>query len=66
LFVGALPLLWLDWTHGWSSFLPTFFAINMIVAGLRLVYWDFGLRHRERERKQRLELHRRRSKGPGL
>ena len=63
LLCGALPLIWVDWKNGWSSFLPTFFAINMIVAGLRFVYWDFGLRQRERERIKRLEAHRRRELG---
>jgi len=63
LFAGALPLLWFDWKQGWSSFIPTFFAINLILAGLRFVYWDFGLRHREQERAQRLEAHRRRTLG---
>ena len=32
---GAAALLWFDWRHGWSSFIPTFFAINLIVAALR-------------------------------
>ncbi len=60
LFAGALPLFWFDWHRGGSSFLPTFFGINMTVAALRLAYWDFGLRHQERERQKRLEAHRRR------
>jgi hypothetical protein len=59
LFAGALPLFWLEWHRGGSSFLPTFFGINMTVAALRFAYWDFGLRHRERERQKRLEVHRR-------
>jgi len=59
LFAGAMSLLWFDWRHGWSLW-PTFFAINLVVAALRFVYWDFGLRHREQERVKRLNAHRQR------
>jgi len=59
---GALVLLWFDRSHGWSSFIPTFFAINLIVAALRFIYWDFGLRHREQERLKRLGAHRERER----
>jgi hypothetical protein len=36
-----------------------FFAINMIVAALRFMCWDFGLLQREQERLERLGAHRR-------
>jgi hypothetical protein len=41
----------------WSDSLMWFLAANCIVVALRLFYWDSGLRHRERERRARLEAH---------
>jgi hypothetical protein len=43
--------------------LPTFLAFNCILAALRFLYWDFGLKLRERERQQRLEAHRQLERG---
>jgi hypothetical protein len=46
-----------------SSDLAIFLAINCIFAALRFVYWDFGVKHRERERRRRLEEHRKMERG---
>ena len=43
--------------------LPTFLAFTCILTGLRFLYWDFGVKNRERERQRRLEAHRRKERG---
>ena len=59
LLLAVPPLLWIDWRRRNTLILPTFLAFNCILAALRFLYWDFGLKLRERERQQRLEAHRR-------
>jgi hypothetical protein len=41
----------------WSENLMWILAANCIVVALRLFYWDSGLKHRERQRRARLEAH---------
>jgi hypothetical protein len=57
----AAPLFWMGWSK--SSDLAIFLAINCVFVAVRLVYWDFGVKHRERERLRRLEQHRRMERG---
>lgn len=54
---------WLDIRHRSQLILPTFLAFNFILLALRFLYWDFGVKHRERGRQQRLEAHRLREGG---
>ena len=63
LFLMAPPLIWLDRRHANSLILPTFLAFNCILLGLRFLYWDFGVKHREKEREERLVAHRRKELG---
>ena len=63
LFLMAPPLIWIDNRRSNTLVLPTFLAFNCILAGLRFLYWDFGLKHQERERRKRVETHRRREPG---
>ena len=42
-----------------ESILATFLAANCVLFGLRFVYWEYAVKHRERERQLRLEAHRR-------
>ena len=58
LFLMAPPLIWVDMRRANSLVLPTFLAFNCILLALRFLYWDFGVKHRERERQKRLEAHR--------
>lgn len=60
LFLGAPPLFWWDWNSGGALILPTYLGITMIVAGLRLLYWNQGLAERIQEQDQRLRVHLRR------
>ncbi len=57
LFLMAPPLIWIDMRRANSLVLPTFLAFTCILTGLRFLYWDFGLKHRERERQKRLDAH---------
>lgn len=57
------PLFWLDWRHSSTLILPTFVGFNCILLAMRFLYWDFGVRHRERERLKRLAAHRRLENG---
>jgi hypothetical protein len=52
------PLLWLDWRHHGMLVVPTLLAFNCILLAMRFLYWDFGVRHRENERRKRLAAHR--------
>jgi hypothetical protein len=53
----ASPLLfWIGMRF--SDELTPFLAANCIILAMRFLYWDFGLKHRERERHRRLEAHR--------
>lgn len=63
LFLAAPPLIWMDVRRSNTLIVPTFLAFNSILAGLRFLYWDFGLKHQEQERRKRLEAHRRREEG---
>lgn len=58
LFLISGPLIWMDVRRGSTLVLPTFLAINCILAGLRFLYWDFAVKHREQERQKRLDAHR--------
>ena len=58
LFLAAPPLIWIDMRRNNTLILPTFLAFNFILAGLRFLYWDFGIKHREQEREKRLAAHR--------
>jgi hypothetical protein len=42
-----------------ESILATFLATNCVLFGLRVLYWEYAVKHRERERRLRLEAHRR-------
>jgi hypothetical protein len=57
LFAGAIPLFLWDWKSDGSLILPTVVGINMIVAGLRLLYWNTARSERNREQAQRFEEH---------
>jgi len=59
--MASAPLFWIGWRK--SSDLAIFLAINCIFVALRLAYWDFGVKHRERERRRRLEEHRKMERG---
>jgi hypothetical protein len=63
LFLMAPPLIWIDMRRQNTLILPTFLAFNCILAGLRFIYWDFGVKQQERERRNRLEAHLRKEQG---
>ena len=42
-----------------ESILATFLACNCLLFGLRFLYWEYAVKHREQERRRRLEEHRR-------
>ena len=63
LFLISGPLIWIDVHRGSTLIVPTFLAFNCILAGLRLLYWDFGVKHREQERQERLDAHRKIERG---
>jgi hypothetical protein len=63
LLLAVPPLIWIDWRRRNTLILPTFLAFNCILTALRFLYWDFGLKRRERETQQRLEAHRQLERG---
>jgi hypothetical protein len=58
---AALPFFYYDFHHG-GTLVLTIIGINIIVAGLRVLLWDWGSKNTERERLARLEAHRRRER----
>ena len=59
----SLPLFWMGIWSSNSRDLAIFLGINCILVALRFLYWDFGLKHSERERHKRLEDHRKMERG---
>jgi hypothetical protein len=41
-----------------ESILATFLATNCVLFGLRFLYWEYAVKHREQERRHRLDAHR--------
>jgi hypothetical protein len=64
-FLGAIPLLVWDWRTGSYLIVPTVVGINLIVFGLRLLYWNAARSDRSQEQSHRLESHRRREAESG-
>jgi hypothetical protein len=61
-FLVAVPLFVWDSRAEWALILPSVIAINLIVFGLRLLYWNTARGSRDREHVRRLEDHLRREK----
>ena len=59
----SLPLFWMGSQERSSSDVLIFLGINCVLAALRFIYWDFGIRHRERERRKRVDQHRKIERG---
>jgi hypothetical protein len=59
-FLCAIPLIVWDWRTGEYMVLPTVVGVNLIVLGLRLLYWNTARSDNAPERQRRLESHRRR------
>jgi hypothetical protein len=57
LFMAALPLFLLDRRYGGGLVLPTFLGLTMILAGLRLLYWNAARRQRLNEEEQGVRAH---------
>ncbi len=59
LMIAAAPLLvWYDFeTSRGSLVLPSFLAVSMVVAALRLLFMNMAVREAERARRARLEEH---------
>ena len=63
LILASLPLFWMGAKEGASSDIAIFFGINCIVAALRFIYWDYGIKHREKQRLERVEAHQKAERG---
>lgn len=59
--LASAPLFWVGVRQG--SDLAIFLAINCLFLALRFVYWDFGVKQREKESRRRLEEHRKMERG---
>jgi hypothetical protein len=57
LFIAAVPLFVLDHRSGGFLVLPTFLGLTMILAGLRLLYWNTARRQRLKEEEQGVRAH---------
>lgn len=61
LLLASAPLLWMG-VH-WPNDLTPYLAFTCILFGLRFLQWDFGLKHREAERRKHLEAHLKKERG---
>jgi hypothetical protein len=59
-FLCAIPLIVWDWRTGEYLILPTVVGVNLILLGLRLLYWNTARSDNAPERLRRLESHRQR------
>jgi hypothetical protein len=50
LIAGSVVCFWIDWHWNWVLILPTVIGINMIFAGLRLIYWSGGAKGKRARR----------------
>ncbi len=57
LFACAVPLIWWDWHTGNGKIYPTVIAINMILAGVRLMQWNAARHQRNLEETERVQEH---------
>jgi hypothetical protein len=57
LFAGALPLFWLDRRANGVWVVPTFLAFAMILAGLRMLYWNTARGEWLKQEEKRLREH---------
>jgi hypothetical protein len=46
-----------------ESIMATFLGSNCLLFGLRFLYWEYAVKHREQDRRRRLEAHRRIERG---
>jgi hypothetical protein len=63
LFLVSLLFFWMAARSSSSRDLAIFLGINCILLALRFLYWDFGVKQKERERRKRLEDHRKIERG---
>ncbi len=40
--LASIPLFWYDWLSDGARIWPTIIGINVVVIGLRLLYWGYG------------------------
>ena len=66
LFIGALPLFWFDHRSGGGLIWPTFLGLTMILAGLRILYWNTARRQRPKEEEEAVRDHLQREREHGL
>ena len=66
LFCGGAPLIAYDWSKDWDLIWPALCGFNMIIVGLRFLYWNTGRAERESERQRRLAAHLAREKSDSV
>ncbi|HXQ26213.1 MAG TPA: hypothetical protein VN822_07390 [Candidatus Acidoferrales bacterium] len=57
LVLGALPLFWWDHRAGGSLVAPTYIGFTMILAAIRLFFWNRGRKEHAKEQDRRIEEH---------
>jgi hypothetical protein len=63
--VVSIPLFWYDWLAEGARIWPTLFGINLVVLGLRLLYWGYSALERLRHQETEQALAEARSESPG-
>lgn len=52
LVAASIPCFWIEWHSHWTLVIPMVIAINLIFAGLRIVYWGKGGQEHRRAKRQ--------------
>jgi hypothetical protein len=52
----SLPLFWFTWSRGADTWLAAFFGVQLVLLGLRLLYWGYSMREEIENRRKQSEL----------
>jgi hypothetical protein len=58
---ASFPLFWYTWKTRAEGWIASFFGIQLVVLGLRLLYWGFGMKEELRYRKAQSDLRKQQS-----
>ena len=53
LVAAGVPCFWIEWHWHGTLIVPTIAGINLVIAGLRMVYWGWGGTEKRRSKRER-------------
>jgi hypothetical protein len=61
LFALALPLFWYTWRTRGEGWMASFFGVQLVLVGLRLLHWGYSMKEELRHRKEQSDLRKQQS-----